>query len=128
MEMNDISTWSDSEVRTVEITQDFSLNPLVLRVRKFTPVEGDMLSRSWVHGSIKKSVMLPPYAIESLKDAERSYKEYIDKEGAQFFVSTLNRNDKLIWGTYDMAINASNHSMVFPSTLLNWEKNCVDIL
>jgi hypothetical protein len=119
MEMSDISTWSDSEVRTIEITQDFSPNPLALRVRKFTPVEGDMLSRSWVHGSIKKSVMLPPYAIESLKEAERSYKQYIDKEGTQFFLSTLDRDDKLIWGTYDMAINASNHSMVFFSLVLN---------
>ena len=110
--MTDVSTWSDSEIRTIEVTQDYSPNPLVLRVRRFTPLEGDMLTRSWTHGSIRKSVLLPPYAIESLKDAEKTYKEYINKEGTQFFFSTLDRNDKLIWETYYMATNASNYSMV----------------
>lgn len=110
--MTDVSTWSDDEVRTIEITQDYSPKPLVLRVRRFAPVEGDMLSRSWSHRSIKKSVMLPPYAIENLKVAERTYKEYINKEGTQFFFSTLDKNNKLIWETYIMATGASNVLMV----------------
>lgn len=96
----------------IQITQDYSPNPLVVRVRKFIPIEGDVLSRSWSHGSVRKSVILPPYAIENLKDAERVYKEYINKEGTRFFLSTLDRRDKLIWETYTMATNSSNNSMV----------------
>jgi hypothetical protein len=112
MEIKDISTWSDAEIRTIEITQDYSPQPLVIQVRKFIPLEGDMLSRSWVHGSIQKSVMLPPYAIANLKETLKTYKEYITKEGTEFFCSTLDRNDRLIWETYSTAINFSNDSKV----------------
>jgi hypothetical protein len=111
--MNDVSTWADSEVRMIHITQDYSPRPLVLRVRRFAPVEGDMLSRSWVHGSIKKSVMLPPYAIANLREAERSYKEYITNEGKRFFFSTLERKEGLLWETYNMAMGSTKSSMVF---------------
>jgi hypothetical protein len=112
MEIKDISTWSDAEIRTIEITQDYSPRPLVVQVRKFNPLEGDMLSRSWVHGSIKKSVMLPPYAIANLKETLKTYKEYINNEGTEFFCSTLDRNDRLIWETYGTAIKLSNDSKV----------------
>jgi hypothetical protein len=76
-----------------------------------------MLSRSWVHGSVKKSVRLPPYAIVSIKEAEKTYLDFINDEGTEFFVSTLDRNDKLIWETYDTAIHASNNSMVSGKSL-----------
>jgi hypothetical protein len=112
MEMSDVSTWANSEIKTIHITQDYSPRPLALRVRRFAPIEGDMLSRSWVHGSIKKSVMLPPYAIANLKEAEKSYKEYITNEGKHFFFSTLESKEGLLWETYSMAMSASTTSMV----------------
>ena len=113
--MNDVSTWADSEIRTIQITQDYSPRPLTLRVQRFAPIEGDMLSRSWVHGSIKKSVILPPYAIANLREAEKSYKEYITNEGKHFFFSTLDPKEGLLWETYNMAMGATRNSMVgFP--------------
>lgn len=110
--MNDVSTWADSEIRTIQITQDYSPRPLALQVRRFAPIEGDMLSRYWVHGSIKKSVMLPPYAIANLKEAEKSYKEYITNEGKHFFLSTLDPKERLLWETYNMAMGATRNAMV----------------
>jgi hypothetical protein len=110
--MNDVSTWANSEIRCIKITQDYSPNPITLRVRKFVPVQGDSLSRRWKHAGIPKSVTLPPYAIESLKEAGRAYRDYISREGTQFFVSTLDKDDPLIFHTYSMAINASKNHMV----------------
>jgi hypothetical protein len=117
MDPHDLSTWSDSEIKTIQITQDYSPRPLTLRVRKFVPVEGDILSRTWWSCDIKKSVILPSYAIASLKEAEKSYIQYINNEGTQFFLSTLNLNDRLVWETYSMAISASNSSMVSTESL-----------
>ncbi|KAL5326373.1 hypothetical protein ACEPPN_004057 [Leptodophora sp. 'Broadleaf-Isolate-01'] len=111
MEMNDVSTWADSETRCIKITQGYSPNPITLRVRKFIPVQGDSLSRTWKHAGIPKSVTLPPYAIESLKEAGRAYRDYIAREGTQFFVSTLDKDDPLIFHTYSMAIYASKNHM-----------------
>ncbi|PVH82364.1 hypothetical protein DL98DRAFT_414946 [Cadophora sp. DSE1049] len=111
MEMNDVSTWADSEIRRIEVTQDYSPNPIVLRVRKFIPIDGDMLSRTWKYAGEDKEAVLPPYAIESLKEAERAYRDYIFKEGMQFFLSTLKRKDALVFDTYTMAIKASKCHM-----------------
>ncbi|KAL2075043.1 hypothetical protein VTL71DRAFT_8823 [Oculimacula yallundae] len=116
--MDDISTWEDSEVRIIHVTQDYSPNPIVLRVRRFVPMEGDKLWRTWKHAGINKSVELPPYAIENLKDAERTYKDYITSEGAHFFQSTLDKEDPLVWETYSMAIKASKSHMSEPERIL----------
>jgi len=111
-EMSDLSTWADSEIKTIHITQDYSPRSITLQVRKFAPVEGDMLCRSWAHGSVTKSVELPPYAISNIKDAEKSYREFMNKEGKHFFPSTLEPKSGLIWETYNMTMSFSSKSMV----------------
>lgn len=112
MEMIDVSTWADLDIRRIEITQDFSPNPIVLSVRKFIPIDGDKLSREWKYAGKRMEVSVPPYAIYSLKEAERRYRDYILKEGMHFFIKTLDRNDALVFDTYTMAITASTCHMV----------------
>ncbi|KAK0126871.1 hypothetical protein ONS95_008450 [Cadophora gregata] len=111
MEMNDISTWSDPKIKLIQVTQGYSPNPVVLRVRKFIPVPGDKLSRKWVHAGKLEEAVVPPFAIENMKEAERTYRDYIAKEGIHFFLSTLDRKDALIFDTYTMAIQASKSHM-----------------
>ena len=110
--MNDVSSWANSDIRRIEITQDYSPNHIVLRVREFVPVEGDKLSTEWKHAGERKEVPVPPYAIESLKESERTYRDYILQEGMQFFIKTLDRKDALVFDTYIMAVKASNSHMV----------------
>jgi hypothetical protein len=76
-----------------------------------------MLHRSWKHGSVKKSVLLPPYAIASFKTAEKIYQDYINEHGTEFFASTIDKNNSLLWETMSAAIKASNHAMVSPHFL-----------
>jgi hypothetical protein len=126
MELNDIDNWNSTEVKTIQITYDYSPQPLTLQVRKFKPHEGDMLHRSWKHGSVKKSVLLPPYAIASFEAAEKIYQDYINQNGSEFFASTIDRNNRLLWETMSAAIKASNHAMVsfyFYMSILNDSPN-----
>lgn len=111
-DLNDIDNWYSPEEKTIQITYDYSPAPLTLQVRKFKPREGDMLHRSWKHGSVKKSVPLPPYAIASFKTAEKIYRDYINEHGTEFFASTIDKNNSLLRETMSAAIKASNHAMV----------------
>ncbi len=112
MELNNIENWYSPEVKTIQITYDYSPRPLALPVRKFKPHDGDMLHRSWKYGGVKKSVLLPPYAIASFEAAEKIYKDYINQDGSQFFASTIDRNNRLLWETMSAAIKASDYAMV----------------
>jgi len=107
-----ISSWASSELRTIQVTQGHSPRGFTLVVRKFNPLPGDSLRRSWVHGTIKKSVLIPPYAIADMEAATQTYKDFINQEGLEYFHSILKPSEKLIWGTYNQAICASNHAMV----------------
>jgi hypothetical protein len=111
-ELKDIENWASSEIRTVQITQDFSPRPMSIQVREFTPLESDLLDRSWAHGSVKKSVTLPPYAFANMRSALQAHLDYINQEGSEYFNSILDRNDKLLRETYSAAIKASNSTMV----------------
>ncbi len=83
-----MSTWDlNSSIDVIQITQDYITKPLSMRVRKFVPVEGDVLHRSWFDSEIqaKKKVMLPPYALVDLHAAEKEYFDHINQGGAEFF-------------------------------------------
>jgi hypothetical protein len=107
--LNDISTWSSREVKIIQVTEGYGSKPLTLQVREFVPLEGDMLRRNWDANGVKKSATLPPYAIVDLVAAEKACWEYLKQGPAEFFKSVLNRKDKLLRATYDMAIETANN-------------------
>jgi hypothetical protein len=67
-----------------------------------------MLDRRWTHGSVKKSVALPPYAFANMKEALNVHKGFINQEGTRHFQSILDRNAGLVWSTYGAAVKVSN--------------------
>lgn len=73
--------WASPEVRTIKVTQGYSKNALKLGVRRFKPMPGDKLHRTWAEGGVTKSVELPLYAIVDLAAASGTYKDYINQEG-----------------------------------------------
>jgi hypothetical protein len=125
MQLKDINNWASSETRTIKLTQDYVATPLTIQVRRFIPLESDMLDRSWAHGSVKKSVTLPPYAFANMREALKIYVDFINREGIRHFDNILDRNDRLVRATYSAAIKASNSPTVslwasdLQSTLLN---------
>jgi len=106
--LDDITHWASSEVKMVQVTQDYSPSPISFEVREFEPMPGDKLQRRWVHEGVQKTATLPNYAILNMKDAVKAHREFIVNEGPYFFKNTLNYNDRLLSGTYTMALKLSN--------------------
>ena len=75
-------------------------------------MKGDMLDRQWSDGTVTKSVTLPNYAFHDMAAALQVHKDFINQEGAHFFKSTLDFNDRLLWDTYNTAIWFSNAAKV----------------
>ena len=119
--MKDIDHWASSESRTIQITQDYSAVPLIVEVRRFKPREGDRLTKSWVEGTVKKTIQLPPYAFANLKATEQVYINYINQQGPAFFKNIVDHKDTLLWGTYSTAVKASNNAMVSLISLIAWD-------
>jgi hypothetical protein len=71
-----------------------------------------MLDRQWSDGGVTKSVAIPNYAIVDMAAALQVHKDFIVNEGPQFFKSTLDYNDRLLWDTYSTAIWFSNAAKV----------------
>lgn len=104
--------WASSELKNIQVTQDYGPTTLTFTVRQFVPVKGDMLHRQWSDGAVTKSVATPNYAIVDMAAALQAHKDFIINEGPQFFKSTLDYNDRLLWDTYSTAIWFSNTAKV----------------
>lgn len=111
--LKDINTWASSETKVIHVSEGYTSTPLELVVREFKVIEGDVVYRKWVApGGLKKSVLVPSYAIADLSAAQSAYEDYINNGGAEFFMGALDPKDKFLWMTYSMAIDTSNDMSV----------------
>ncbi|KFY01199.1 hypothetical protein O988_02870 [Pseudogymnoascus sp. VKM F-3808] len=112
--LTEIDTWESDDSVTIEVSEGYTSASVKLVVRKFKPVKGDVLERSWVgKGGEKKSVNIPPFAIEDLMAAKLAYDQYItDMVGEEFFKGALDSDDPLLLDTYGMAITTSKDNNV----------------
>ncbi|PMD45949.1 hypothetical protein L207DRAFT_418786 [Hyaloscypha variabilis F] len=106
--MENITHWASSELKSIQVTQDYGPSALTFTVRQFIPVKGDMLHRQWSDGAVTKSVAVPNYAIVDMAAALQVHKDFIINEGPHFFKTALDYNDRLLWDTYSTAIWFSN--------------------
>lgn len=110
--MDNITQWASSELKKIEVTQDYGQTSLTFTVREFVPIEGDMLHRQWFDGGVTKSVKIANYAIVDMAAALQAHRDFILSQGPLLFKSVLDYNDRLLWDTYDTAIWFSNESKV----------------
>lgn len=101
---SEISQWASAETKVIKVTEGYTTDAVLLKVRQFVPQEGDKLNRSWVAKGEKKSVPIPPYAIVDLAEAEKSYSRYIEKGVIECCRRVLGPKEKLIWRTYRLAL------------------------
>ncbi|XWW92259.1 hypothetical protein V2A60_000182 [Cordyceps javanica] len=73
-----IDTWASSEIRTIRVSEGYSASFVELQVRRFVPMEGDKLDRTWDYNGEKKSVSVPPFAIIDTKKAKKAIAKHID--------------------------------------------------
>jgi hypothetical protein len=112
-----INYWASDITKTIQITEGYCAEPLSLEVRKFKPVHGDRLCVQWATKDTIKSVDIPPYAIVNIEQAEKSYKDFINARGAEFFKAALGNSGKFIWQTYDMAFYIANRPEIVRTRL-----------
>lgn len=117
-----IKLWASSEIRTVEISVQFSTMRLSLKVRRFVPQEGDKLERTWAYRGTKKSALIPPYALIDIEAGTAEYTTYIRNSMKEMFMIMLGDQDAILYRTYLLAHsiwqNADRKSEAFG--LLNW--------
>ena len=108
------SDWAspESDIRKIVVSPVHVDAPFEFRVRKFTPVEGDVIHEMWKtpQGTMKQ-VALPRYALAEMHEAGETLKAYIETSVSKFIVATVGHLDTIFWETYQMAfrhINAAN--------------------
>ncbi|KAK8049734.1 hypothetical protein PG994_011464 [Apiospora phragmitis] len=104
---DDISNWASFETRNVGVTEGYTHQPVVLRVRQFVPQEGDSLERTWVYNGVRRSVRIPAFAIVNLEEARSAYEDHLTRGVKDFCRNVVSSKHKLIWGTYAAALKAA---------------------
>jgi hypothetical protein len=104
--MRDIGDWASQEVRSIQMAQGISSEPICLEVRKFMPRDGDVCDRHWVDHQVKKSKPLEPYALADVEKTAAEFKEYIWNNAVTAMKENLalQKSDPLIQETYGWAI------------------------
>lgn len=101
---DEISQWASLDTKIVSVSEGYTRGPVQLRVRRFIPQEGDALERSWVHDGRRRSVLVPPYAIVNLEEAKSTYTDHINEGLRECCRRIVSSKDKLIGGTYGLAL------------------------
>ncbi|KKA31138.1 hypothetical protein TD95_000576 [Thielaviopsis punctulata] len=103
--MDNIDTWAGDEVRVIFISGGYTRAGVPVKVRKFKPVVGDKVVRTWVSNGVKKSVDIPTWAICDIKDAEAQYDRYLARGVAECLDTVLQERDPLLRETYHIAFS-----------------------
>jgi hypothetical protein len=98
-----IQKWASSDIKHIRVADGYSGRHIELRVRRFVPQEGDKLERTWDHMGVKKSVCIPPYALENLKECKDAYDQHIRDSVSDTFRTVLGRPEGLLYKTYSQA-------------------------
>ena len=117
-----IQKWASSDTKLIRIGDGYSSKPIEIRVRQFVPQDGDKLERTWDYNGVKKSVVIPPYALENWEDGKLAYSQHIRDSVSDIFKCVLGRRDGLLHKTYAQAVQLSGDSTLSRESaeLLNW--------
>jgi hypothetical protein len=107
-----IQTWQTNDRRTIRVTEGYTGNFLEFQVRRFTPQEGDKLTRTWVTNGVSKSVEIPPYAIIDMEVAKAALEEYIETGAVNCCRGMLGGEEDFLWRTYSYAIRRMDDPLV----------------
>lgn len=106
----EVDTWSSSEIKTITVTQDvLGGSSMKIRCRKFIPMVGDSLARTWKKDGATVSYQRAPYAILSMRETGKEIKRFVANNiSASIKYYILEKQDRLLSSTYAMA-----YAMVF---------------
>ena len=115
MKLVDITDWASDEIRTIEVTQTFLHAPLKLEVKKFVPVEGDLITEVWTdENGVVKTHDIPPYALADMEKTAGTIEKFVDDNMITYIFGAIGLLDTLLWDTYIMAFKHSQNARVSP--------------
>jgi hypothetical protein len=123
MELRDITEWASSEEpRTITVSQIFLDARYNVRVRKFIPVEGDMLEEKWHDNAEERKFAIPPYAIVNMEEAADSIRQMVVECQHLYLYSILKPGQQdsggdFLWDTYFFAFRYADQIKVRCSSI-----------
>src|SRR5436305_5705327 len=104
LQMDEISQWKSSTVKTIFLTQNLCDRALKVQVKEFVPLPGDVLEREWAdrQSGMKKTRAVPRYAIANMKATSFVIQQYVDKSVELLVKRLLCNSGPLIFQTYLM--------------------------
>lgn len=112
--MQDVDLPSSSDRRFIEFKIFYTHNPsypelyhegIRLEVRKFVPIEGDVVDRKWTWNGRGMVTSLAPYALHSIHDSAKAILRYIEEHAFNAITTCVASSEPVIRCTYQMAID-----------------------
>jgi len=114
MDLVDIKNWASPEVRKICLCPIYlgGKAPYEVEVKRFVPVEGDMLEEKWISNGVTKTHPIPPYALSSMKKSAEVLLYFIENSIGTYISETVGHMDDLIWHTYHFTFRHGNNAKV----------------
>jgi len=110
MKIVEIQEWETSEVKMVELTQDVGSTSYKVKVRQFTPIEGDSLVRRWKTNGESQFYKCASYAIVNMKETGKQLMRFVEENMKAWIAYFVSESDELLQSTYDMAFKHSENA------------------
>lgn len=105
--MKELSTWQSDDTKYVELTQDHGNTRIRISVRKFKPIQGDILFYRWETSSGEKTFVCPPYAVMHVEEARDEFARHIRETVEVHVASIVNPKNGILTETFRIAIQSS---------------------
>lgn len=112
MEVVEIEKWCNAEIKTITLTQDVGDCKYNLQVRKFVPVEGDAVHRTWKTNGEAKTHACTEYAIANMGQTGPQLLNFARNNILRFIYHYIPKEDKLMFETYRMAFSYAQNVTV----------------
>ena len=73
----DVVGYPDKKIRMVQVALDICSAPLTLKVRRFIPMEGDVLTRTYMNNGVETHEKLEPFCLANIEETAEEFKKYI---------------------------------------------------
>jgi hypothetical protein len=101
--MVDIADFApDSMTRTIRMLQGFTQQPIVVKVWRFKPKDGDVTYKRWEYNGVPKQVELEPYCLANIEATADYFRKYLIETAFQGLQEASHTSGPLVQETYRM--------------------------
>ncbi|KAI1102540.1 hypothetical protein F4804DRAFT_312836 [Jackrogersella minutella] len=114
--------WVNEQVRVIKVTIGCRQIPLELSVRKFKPINGDVIRKYWVDAKgEKRSYEVEPYALADIMQTSKEYQIYVytyARTAISEYATDIDNNvDEVVQKTYKAVLDYHMRLIYHPNKL-----------